>query len=52
MLGFTLYNFDNKYPFIVIVIVIVSIAERPATDQAWECNAALGQVILKTRMIS
>ena len=23
MLGFTLYNFDNKYPFIVIVIVIV-----------------------------
>ena len=22
MLGFTLYNFDNKYPFIVIVIVI------------------------------
>ena len=25
MLGFTLYNFDNKYPFIVIVIVIVII---------------------------
>ena len=24
MLGFTLYNFDNKYPFIVIVIVIVN----------------------------
>ena len=22
-LGFTLYNFDNKYPFIVIVIVIL-----------------------------
>ena len=23
MLGFTLYNFDNEYPFIVIVIVII-----------------------------